>query len=154
VFAMIGALWTFDRDPELLRTRSVLLFGSFLAIGTMTKNVAGLIPLAIVVSTWVISRHRPPVVNLLKCCGVTAVLIAPWHIYQSISHPQWFWTDYVRIQLLQFGFEPPTQTTQESALWFYLKRFVLTDPLLAVLSAVALPALVGAVRAGRREAAL
>src|SRR4029079_12910974 len=65
-----------------------------------------------------------------------------------------FWTDYVRIQLLQFGFEPPAQTSQEGAVWFYVKRFVLTDPLLALLSAIALPSLVGAVRAGRREAAL
>src|SRR5215472_16161033 len=35
-FAIIGALWTFDRDPELARARSVLLFGGFLAVGTMT----------------------------------------------------------------------------------------------------------------------
>src|SRR5581483_11867009 len=154
VFAMTGALWTFDRDPEFAQTRSVLLFGGFLAVGTMTKNVAGLLPLAVVVGTCLVSRHRLPVANLFKCCGVTAVLIAPWHLYQFIYHPRWFWTDYVKIQLLQFGFEPPAQTSQEGAAWFYLKRFVLTDPLLALLSAVALPCLFRAVRAGKREAAL
>src|SRR5262245_16242686 len=47
VFAMIGALWTFDRDPELVQTRSILLFGGFLAAGTMTKNVAGMLPLVV-----------------------------------------------------------------------------------------------------------
>jgi len=85
---------------------------------------------------------------------VTAVLIAPWHLYQAISHPRWFWTDYVKIQLLQFGFEPPAQTSREGVVWFYLKRFVLTDPLLALLSAFALPYLLRAVWAGKREAAL
>jgi hypothetical protein len=154
VFAMTGALWTFDRDPELAQTRSVLLFGGFLAAGTMTKNVAGLLPVAVVVSTCLVSRHRPPVGNLLKCCLVTTVLIAPWHLYQSISHPRWFWTDYVQIQLLQFGFEPPAQPSKDGAVWFYLKRFALIDPVLALLSAFALPSLVWAVRAGKREAAL
>jgi 4-amino-4-deoxy-L-arabinose transferase-like glycosyltransferase len=153
-FAMIGALWTFDGDPELANTRSVLLFGGFLAVGMMTKNVAGLLPLVVVLLACLLSRHRPPIANLLKCCAVTALLIAPWHVYQSISHPRWFWTDYVKIQLLQFGFEPPAQTSDDSAIWFYLKRFVLTDPLLALLSVVALPSLAYAVRAGKREAAL
>lgn len=153
-FAMIGALWTFDDDPELARPRSVFLFGGFLAIGMMAKNVAGLLPLAVVVLACLLYRQRPPLVNLAKSCAVTALLIAPWHLYQVISHPRWFWADYVKIQLLEFGLNPPAQPSDDGPVWFYLKRFVLTDPLLALLSVAALPFLVRAVRAGKREAAL
>ena len=60
----------------------------------------------------------------------------------------------MKIQLLQFGLEPPTQPSKDGAVWFYLKRFALIDPVLALLSVFALPSLVWAVRAGKREAAL
>ena len=152
--AIIGALWTFDRDSDLLQTRSILLFGGFLAWGLMAKNVAGLLPLGVVLLSSVLARRRPPVAGLVKSCALAGLLVAPWHLYQAISHPLWFWTDYVKIQLLQFGLKPPVQTSAEGPVWFYLKRLALTDPLLVLLSAVALPYLVGAVRAGKREAAL
>jgi hypothetical protein len=152
--AMIGALWTFDRDPGLERTRSILYFGGFLALGMMAKNVAGLLPLAVVVLAAILARRRPPAANLLKCCAVTALLVAPWHIYQAVSHARWFFTDYIKIQLFEFGLKPPAQPSGDGPVWFYLKRFLLTDPLLAALSAVALPFLVRAVREGKREAAL
>jgi hypothetical protein len=152
--AMIGALWIFDRDTELSQTRSILFFGGFLAVGLMAKNIAGLLPIGVVLLSCVLTRRRPPIANLLKCCAVTGLLVAPWHLYQVISHPRWFWTDYVKIQLLSFGFKPPAQPSDDGPVWFYVKRFVFTDPLLALLSAVALPYLVRAVRDGRREAAL
>jgi hypothetical protein len=152
--AMIGALWTFDRDSDLAQTRSIVWFGGFLALGLMAKNVAGLLPLPVVLLACLLTRRRPPMANLLKSCAVTGLLVAPWHLYQAISHPRWLWTDYVKIQLLGFGLKPPIQPFEDGPVWFYLKRFVLTDPLLALLSAVALPYLVRAVRAGKREAAL
>lgn len=152
--AIIAALWTFDRDPDLSETRSVFLFGGFLALGVMAKNVAGLLPIGVVLLSCLLTRRRPPVANLVKSCALTGLLVAPWHLYQAISHPQWFWTDYVKIQLLEFGLNPPVQSSADGPVWFYLKRLVLTDPLLALLSALALPYLVGAVRAGKREAAL
>jgi len=153
-FAMIGALWTFDRDENLAQARSIFLFGGFLAIGLMAKNIAGLLPLAVVLLACLFSRRRPPMANLGKSCAVMALLVSPWHLYQIISHPRWFWTDYVKIQLFEFGLKPPAQPSADGSVWFYLKRFVLTDPLLAWLSALALPLLVRAVRVGKREAAL
>jgi len=152
--AMIGALTTFDRDPDLAETRSIVLFGGFLALGLMAKNVAGLLPVGVVVLSCLLTLRRPPTANLVKSCALTGLLVAPWHLYQVISHPQWFWTDYVKIQLLEFGLNPPGQPSADGPVWFYLKRLVLTDPLLALLGAVALPFLVAAVRAGKREAAL
>jgi len=152
--AMTGALWTFDRDPDLLRPLSIFLFGGFMALGLMAKNVAGLLPLGVVLLTGLLTRKRPPMASLARSCALAALLVAPWHLYQVVSHPQWFWTDYVKIQLLEFGLKPPGQASADGPVWFYLKRLVLTDPLLALASAAALPGLVGAVRAGKREAAL
>jgi hypothetical protein len=153
-FAMIGALWTFDRDEDLAEARSIFLFGGFLAIGLMAKNIAGLLPVAVILLACLLSRRRPPMANLAKSCAVTALLVSPWHLYQIISNPRWFWTDYVKIQLLQFGLKPPAQPSADGPVWFYLKRFVFTDPSLALLNALALPLLVHAVRVGKREAAL
>ena len=152
--AMIGALWTFDRDSDLAETRSTFVFGGFLALGLMAKNVAGLLPLAVVLLACAITRRRPPIANLLKSCAITGLIVAPWHLYQIISHPRWFWTDYVKIQLLEFGLKPPAQPSDDGPVWFYVKRFVLTDPLLALLGVATLPYLVRAVRAGERQAAL
>jgi 4-amino-4-deoxy-L-arabinose transferase-like glycosyltransferase len=152
--AMIGALWTVDRDPGLSDRRNVLLFGAFLALGLMAKNVAGLLPLAVLSVACLLTRRRLPVVPILKSCAVAAAIAAPWHLYQLIAHPRWFWTDYVQIQLLEFGFHPPAQPSPDGPVWFYLKRLLLTDPLLSLLGLIALPFLVRAVRAGKRDAGL
>lgn len=152
--AMIGALGAVDRDSGLSQRRNILLFGAFLAIGIMAKNVAGLLPLAILCVFCLLTRRRLPVVSILKSCAVTAVLVAPWHLYQLISHPRWFWTDYVQIQLLEFGLRPPIQPSPDGPVWFYLRRLIVTDPVLLLLVLIALPFLLRAVRAGKHDAAL
>jgi 4-amino-4-deoxy-L-arabinose transferase-like glycosyltransferase len=152
--AMIGALWAVDRDPCLSERRNIFLFGAFLALGLMAKNIAGLLPLAILCVACLLTRRRLPVVPILKSCAVTAAIVAPWHVYQLISHPRWFWTDYVQVQLLEFGLRPPAQPSPDGPVWFYLKRLLLTDPLLSLLVLIALPFLVRAVRAGKHDAGL
>jgi len=147
--AMIGALWAFDRDWNLSRPRSILWFGGCVAIGVMAKNAAGLLPVAIVVLACLLARQRLPWLNLVRAALVTIVLIAPWHLYQLFAHTRWFFADYVRIQLLQFGLEPPVQPWADGPVWFYVKRLVLTDPLLVALASLSLPHLVRAVRAGK-----
>ena len=154
VMATDGALYIFDRDPQLEQSRNIFLFGGFIAFGIMAKNVAGCLPLAVVLLYCAIVRTRPPLRNLMKSGALAAVLVAPWHLYQVISHPRWFWTDYVQIQLLQFGVKPPVQISEDGPLWYYLKRLVLTDPLLVILSLIALPFLIRAIRSGNRNAAL
>jgi 4-amino-4-deoxy-L-arabinose transferase-like glycosyltransferase len=152
--AMIGALWTFDCDWSLSQRRSILLFGACLAFGVMAKNVAGLLPLAIVPVACLLARKRIPLVSLLKAGFVAIVLVAPWHLYQLFSHGRWFFADYVRIQLLQFGLEPPVQPWADGPVWYYVKRLALTDPLLVALAALALAQLARGVRAGKLDAAL
>jgi hypothetical protein len=154
VLAMIGALWIFDRDWSFSQIRSILLFGACLAFGVMAKNVAGLLPLPIVLLACLLARKRFPLANLLKACVVAIVLVAPWHLYQLFSHARWFLTDYVQIQLLQFGLEPPVQPWADGTVWYYAKRLPLTDPLLVALALLAVPQLARAVRAGKPDAAL
>src|SRR5260370_29274648 len=96
VLAMVGALWVVDRDPSLSDRRNILLFGAFLALGLMAKNIAGLLPLAILSVLCLLTRRRLPVLSILKSCAVTAVIVAPWHVYQLISHPRSFSTHYVQ----------------------------------------------------------
>jgi hypothetical protein len=60
----------------------------------------------------------------------------------------------VQIQLLEFGLKPPIQPSSDGPVWFYVRRFLLTDPLLALLTLLALPSLIRAVRARQPEAAL
>lgn len=152
--AMIGALWTFDQDWELARPRSIFLFAAFIAVGLMAKNVAGLLPVAIAGLSCILARRRPPFANLLKSLAITGLLVGPWHLYQALTHPRWFWTDYVQIQLLQFGLQPPVQPSSDGPIWFYLKRLLFTDPLLALLAAIAIPFLIRALREGKQEAAM
>ena len=151
---MIGALWAFDRDWSLSQRRSILWFGGCLALGVMAKNVAGLMPATIVALACLLARKRVPFLGLAKAGCVAIVLVAPWHLYQLFSHARWFFADYVRIQLLQFGLEPPVQPWTDGPVWYYVKRVALTDPLLVALAALALPQLARRLRAGKPDAAL
>jgi hypothetical protein len=152
--AMIAALFSLLRDPSLARRRTIVVSGICLAAGVMAKNVAGLLPLVILLLCFLITRKQPPVPAILQTCAVAALIIAPWHIYQLVSHHQWFLTDYVRIQLLKFGLSPPAQPSPEPHALFYLKRLVFTDPLLFLLAALGVPSLVKSAVRRKMEAAL
>ena len=154
VLAMIGAIWIFDRDWSLSQIPNIFRFGACLAFGVMAKNVAGLLALPVVLLACLLAHKRLPLVNLLKAGVVAIVLVAPWHLYQLLSHARWFLTDYVQIQLLQFGLEPPVQPWADGTVWYYAKRLALTDPLLVALAFLAVPQLARAVRAGKPDAAL
>jgi hypothetical protein len=147
VAAISGALAFFYADPSLVRTRTLWCCGASIAAGVMAKNVAGLLPLFILALYCVLIRteKRPPLARLVLGTLIAAALIAPWHIYQLIAHRQWFWADYVQVQLLGFGVQLPV-TSEESQAAFYFKRLFLTDPALALLLATALPFLISALR--------
>ena len=149
--AISGALAFFYADPSLAHTRSLWLCGASLAAGVMAKNVAGLLPLFIVAVYCVLVPRdkRPPLARLTLVTLIAAALLAPWHIYQLIAHRQWFWADYVQVQLLGFGVKLPA-TSQESQAAFYFRRLFLTDPVLAALLVTALPFLISALR-GRKQ---
>ena len=95
------------------------------------------------------SDKRPSLTRMSFAALIAAAMIAPWHIYQLIAHRQWFWADYVQIQLLGYGIQPPGAGSPESQAAFYFKRLAASDPVLGILLLTALPFLILALR-GRK----
>src|SRR5580704_9842012 len=138
-----GSVAILQGDPRLARRRSLWGFAAICATGVMVKSSAGFIPFAIaaVYSLLVDRGKHPTPARITLAFALAAALAAPWHIYQLLVHRQWFWADYVQMQLLGFGLHPPAQSSAESQLGFYLKRLLLTDPVLLVLFVAAVPLL-------------
>ena len=151
--AMTSALGTLACDPGLEKRASIVVFGASLAAGIMAKNAAGILPVFVLAVLYLLTRRRPGA-GVWKALALAALLAAPWHIYQVMVHGQWFWADYVKIQLLAFGLNPPAQPAPEGHAVFYLKRLWLTDPVLSLGAAAAVPVLLRAVWQRKAEAAL
>ncbi|HZT28654.1 MAG TPA: glycosyltransferase family 39 protein [Bryobacteraceae bacterium] len=154
--ALAGASFVLLRDPCLERRRSLLLFALSTALGIMAKNAAGLLPLLILGVFCLLAPpgSRPAFARVARAVALVILFAAPWHLYQGVVHPRWFWTDYVGIQLLKFGLRPPVQPTPESAAAFYAQRLFRMDPLLLLLALAAMPMLVRAARRKQIEALL
>jgi hypothetical protein len=150
--SVAAAVFVIRSDQTLTRPRSRWLFALSCTAGILTKNVAGLLPFAIwmVFCAWRRVPWRVVLSSTVPVALFTFVLAAPWHLYQLAVHPQWFWADYVEVQLLGFGLRPPVQSSTEPQLWFYWKRLFITDPILVVMAALALPGLWNVIR--HREA--
>ena len=148
VACVTGAIAILQRDPLLDRRGSLWGFVGCSAAAVMAKSIAGFIPLAILAIYWIIAdrSRRPSPGRVALALGLTVALVAPWHLYQIFAHPKWFWADYVQVQLLGFGLNPPAQTSTESQIGFYAKRLILTDPVLCILLIAALPFLLREVR--------
>ena len=154
VASMASALFAVARDPVASRGSTLVIAGVAIATGVMAKNLAGVLPIPILLAFYAVSRRSPPWANLMKICALAAMLAAPWHIYQLIAHRRWFWADYVQVQLLEYGMHPPAPSGSGGPAWFYLKRLIFTDPLLCLLAAIAAPSLIRSIRNGKTEAAL
>jgi hypothetical protein len=149
--SVVGALFAVMVDPPLERWRTRLMFILCCGAAVLAKNVAGVLPVVIWGLT-LLARDRSGWPGAIRWCQVGAGILAivlPWHLYQAVVHPQWFWADYVQVQLLGFGLTPPAQSSAESNLWFYSKRIFLTDPFLVLFALSALPALLADLRKRR-----
>lgn len=147
--ACIAAAMCFlARDPQLTRRSSLWGFSLAAAAGVMTKNIAGLLSVFVLVIFLFLLRPglRQAATAVFKVCLLVALFIAPWHLYQLLVHPQWFWMDYVKLEIFHFGLEPTPQPWAEIQPVFYLRRIFLTDPVLVVLAVAALPRFVAAIR--------
>lgn len=136
---VISAVYCLHRDAELESRRFRVGFAVSTAAAIMTKSVAGLIPIFVLMLRAMICRRNQ--VGLARIAQVGAIIVAiaaPWHLYQILVHPQWFWADYVQVQLLGFGTHPPAQSSDESQVWFYSRRLWDSDPVLIGLSILAL----------------
>jgi 4-amino-4-deoxy-L-arabinose transferase-like glycosyltransferase len=139
----LAALCCVIIDPLLKGRWAFTGFCAATAAAIMTKNVAGAIPILALVLAAIFSprAQRPSVRRIFEACLLTGLFIAPWHVYQLIVHPRWFWADYVQLELLRIGLKPPVPTTNESALGFYGRRLFLVDPSLSILGLLAIPGL-------------
>lgn len=151
--AIVGSLLCLLLDPRLEKRLSLLIFAIFTAAAILSKSVAGFLPLGALLVYCALQRggQRPSRRRAIELFLLTGAFALPWHLYQLIAHPRWFWADYVQLQLLSFGLNPPSQVSAESHLVFYLKRLFLTDPVLVGFALVATPSFVIAAR--RRDSA-
>jgi hypothetical protein len=149
------ALAILNWDPALTSERGFWGFAVSTASAVMAKNVAGLLPVAILMLYWpfVPRKDRPGLGRVAWVIAAIAVLVAPWHLYQLAVHTNWFWTDYVEQQLLGYGLKPAGQITEEPQVWFYARRLALTDPVLLLLTVIALPSLVMTLRSRKSHVA-
>jgi hypothetical protein len=147
----VAALFYVVLDPLLQRRSTFLGFCAATAAAIMTKSVAGAVPILALLLTavWAPRAQRLTLRRMVQVCLLTGLFVAPWHIYQLIVHPRWFWADYVQLELLRIGLQPPVSTTPESPLVFYGRRLFMLDPVLSILAVMSIPGLAMAVR--RRE---
>lgn len=129
---IVAALLCLFRDPRLAGRSAFCGFGVFTAAAIMTKGLAGLLPLLVLLVYWGLARaeERPQARRVFQVCLLAAGLALPWHLYQLLVHPRWFWAEYVQVEILTFGVNSPYQSTQENHFLYYLKRLLLTDPVL------------------------
>jgi dolichyl-phosphate-mannose-protein mannosyltransferase len=143
-FFTVAAMFAVACDPRLDTTAARWGFIAFEAAAILTKSVAGVLPLlALAVFAALGPREqRPAMARILRVIAWIALLIAPWHLYQLLAHRQWFFTEYIKMELFQWALHPPVPRSDEITAWFYLKRLFLTDPFLCAGALLTLPLLV------------
>jgi hypothetical protein len=153
-FFTAAATFAVTRDPRLDTPAVRWSFILFDAAAILTKSVAGVLPLLALIAFGVLGprERRPALGRILQIIAWVALLVAPWHLYQLLTHRQWFWTEYVQMELFQWSLHPPVPRSDEITIWFYLKRLFLTDPFLCGAVAVTLPALVLEIRKQKTDA--
>jgi hypothetical protein len=149
---IVAALLCLFRDPRLTGPFAFYGFGAFTGAAIMTKSIAGLLPFLVLLVYSLLARgeERPSARRIFQAGLLAGALAVPWHLYQLLVHPRWFWAEYVQVEILTFGFHSPYQSTQENHLLYYVKRLLLTDPVLCFAALLAAPWLLGASR--RRQA--
>ena len=141
-FGSVLALFSFGCDSALKRRRTLAGVAAGVAIGVMAKSVAGVLPLLVVACYTVVApKHlRASWSRIAVLCLLVLLLAGPWHLYAWLKHPKWFWADYVEVQLLGVGLQPSTVHRSPDPLEFYLRRLVLTDPVLLIFAAIGVAA--------------
>jgi hypothetical protein len=123
-------------DPRLEKRVSAVWFGVFSGAAVLAKSLAGLLPVGALVLFLVISREKPRLARLSEIALSLLAIALPWHVYQGLVHPQWFWAEGIQFQLLGVGLKGmPTGDFRHSA-FFYLQRLLQMDPVIALLGLV------------------
>jgi hypothetical protein len=135
-----GAAYCLWRDPRLDERRTRWGFVAFTAAAVMTKSVAGALPVLVLLLFCAVSKRgeRPPWRRAAGVVAAAGALALPWCAYQMAVHPKWFWNEFVLSEIVTYGVKSPIQTSQDGAVWFYVKRLFVMDPVLAALAPAAI----------------
>lgn len=89
---------THRADPRWL----YLAFGA-VALAVMTKSAAGALPVAIGGVEFVLTRswRRFRWRDLWGPLGLAAVIVLPWHLYETARWGGWFWNEYFGLHVVQ-----------------------------------------------------
>ena len=99
--------------------------GVALALGVLTKSIAGAIPALFMWKSWG------------RVVGIAILLILPWHLYQLAANGEWYWKEHVLDEHLQWGLKTPENAAAEGHTQFYATRLWTWDPVLAVMAPLA-----------------
>src|SRR5712692_7290843 len=94
---IVAAVSCLAQDPRLAGRIPFLCFSVFTAAALMTKNIAGLLPLLILLVFRVLMRgdQRPALRRIVQACLLAGAVALPWHLYQVLLHRRWFCAEYV-----------------------------------------------------------
>ncbi len=150
--ALAGAAF----DPALAKRGTRIAFGVLGAAAILAKSLAGLLPFAALLLFWFATArdYRPRFSRLAGIFLVAALIALPWHIYQVIVHPRWFWAEYVQIQLLGIGLRADLHSILDLPILYYLRRLVEMDLVIAVLAVASFAGALRVVRSRKPSAAL
>jgi len=119
-------------------------FATAAACGILSKSVAGLLPIG-AMAIWVaVRRDGHPWVRAAVAGAAAVAMALPWYICNFLAHRDWFLAD-MGFQLITTG-SASQQTSPENHVWFYISRILRSDPAMAVILALALPAVWTALR--------
>lgn len=101
-------------------------------LAILAKSLMGFLPILALAGMWGRKFKFP-----IKTLSLTVTIAAPWFLYQSIVHREWFAAHYASVLVMGLGQTP--QTAQEWELWFYAKRLAFNAPLLTAVAVTAIP---------------
>ena len=140
------ALVALSIDPALERRATAVWFGVFSGAAVLAKSLAGLLPMAALVLFLAVSHSKLKPIRLVEIALAAVVVAAPWHVYQALVHPQWFWAEAIQFQLLGVGLKGmPTGDFSHSS-FFYFQRLWQMDPVLAALGLIGLVGFIATLR--------
>jgi hypothetical protein len=139
-------------DPRLDRHRTRIAFGVFASASILAKSIGGLLPFAALVLYLILipREGRPRLAALAETLLIALLVLIPWHLYEAIVHPKWFWADYVQVELFGLGIRPQ----RTGAVLYYIRRFIQMDPVALIFGLVGLAGAFGFVKLRSKPVAL
>ena len=148
------ALTAVALDARLERGRTRLIFGACVAAAILSKSVAGVLPVVVLLAFYfaMAPSKRPSFASIRETLLVLFATAAPWHVYELLVHREWFWADYVQLELLGIGLHPEQAGVFNQSALFYVDRLLRIDPVFVLIAATGIVGLALRLRSWREDA--